>query len=135
MERGSGLDAVNLGNFGPVVARHLVAGARADLDYGTGGGGDQSRDSFLDFPFSELRGCERSASVAGGRSGGTSISKVLGLQFLTHHQPESTKSMIGEFGKIQEILGSTLFEENIKHCKDSTCKVLVKCFIGQVVSI
>lgn len=101
MERGSGLDAVNLGDLGPVIARHLVAGARTDLDYCASGGGDKTRDSLLDFPFSELGGCERSASVPGECSGGTSISKLLGFQFLTHHQPESTKSMIGEFGKIQ----------------------------------
>lgn len=58
MERGSGLDAVDLGDFGPVVARHLVARARADLNYGAAGRSDQSRDSLLDFPFGELRGCE-----------------------------------------------------------------------------
>lgn len=66
MKRGSGLDAVDLGDFGPVVARHLVAGARADLDYGAAGRGHESRDSLLDFPFGELRGCARSASVTGG---------------------------------------------------------------------
>ena len=40
--------------------------------------------------------------------------------------------MIGEFGKIEEILGSTLFEEKIKRGEDSTCVGLVRKFEGLV---
>ncbi len=66
MKRGGGFDAVDLGNFGAVVPRHLVAGARPDLDDGAAGRGHESRDSLLHFPFGKLRGCGRSASVRGG---------------------------------------------------------------------
>ena len=63
MERKGRLDTINFGCLRAVIARDLIAGARAKLQYCAGGGGDQTRDSFLNLSLSQLRGCGQSAIV------------------------------------------------------------------------
>lgn len=49
MERGGWLDTVDLGDFGSVISRYLIPGARADFEDGARSGSDDGWNSRLNF--------------------------------------------------------------------------------------